>query len=409
MTKLSSIFTVSQLNSYLRALLDGDEILSHVLVKGEISNFKHHSSGHMYFTLKDRGGCLKAVMFRARADALRFRPNDGMSVIVQGNVSVYERDGQYQLYVNSMQPDGVGTLFLAFEQLKEKLEREGLFETTRKRSIPSFPQGVGIATSPTGAAIQDMISIIRRRYPKCKLLLAPIMVQGVGAPESIVKAIEQLNRQADLDVIIVGRGGGSIEELWAFNDERVARAIAASRLPVISAVGHETDYTIADFVADLRAPTPSAAAEAVVPVLQDVEVALATLQSRMSLALRNRLASSRHMLKVLAVRRALQDPGRLVENRQMALDNLRQRMQYLVDGLAKEHRRQLGQLAGQMQALNPLAVLSRGYSLTLHGENLIRRPDTALIGQDIETVLAEGRIISKVIAVRGHKNAAQEN
>lgn len=389
--------------------MDGDEILSHVLIKGEISNFKRHSSGHMYFTLKDSGGCLKAVMFRSRADALRFRPADGMSVIAQGNVTVYERDGQYQVYINSMQPDGLGTLFLAFEQLKQKLDQEGLFSGERKRVIPRFPRGVGIATSPTGAAVQDMISIIKRRYPKVRLLISPILVQGAEAPDSIVKALAQLNAQPDLDVIIVGRGGGSLEELWAFNDERVARAIAASRLPVVSAVGHETDFTIADFVADLRAPTPSAAAEAVVPVLHEIKSDLVGLQNRMSLAVRNYLYTARRTVKALSERKALQDPYKMLEHRQMALDVVQIRMHQIIKKHAVDRRQLLGQIASQLQALNPLAVLSRGYSLTLHGNDLLRRPEPDLLGKSIETVLSEGRIISKVVAIRGQENAAQEN
>ncbi|EES72230.1 exodeoxyribonuclease VII, large subunit, partial [Paenibacillus sp. oral taxon 786 str. D14] len=259
------ILTVKELNRYIRMKLESDQVLTDVWIRGEISNFTHHSSGHMYFTLKDADSRIKSIMFASYNQRLPFRPKEGTRVIARGNVSVYERDGQYQFYVTHMQPDGVGSLYLAFEQLKQKLEAEGLFAPGRKRPLPRFPKTIGVVTSPTGAAVRDILTTLGRRYPQAAVILYPVLVQGKGAAPSIVKAIRTLNAMGEADVLIVGRGGGSLEELWAFNEEQVARAIYESAIPVISAVGHETDFTIADFVADLRAATPTAAAELAVP------------------------------------------------------------------------------------------------------------------------------------------------
>lgn len=259
------VYSIKELNRYIRMKLDSDNLLSDVWIRGEISNFTHHGSGHMYFTLKDESSRIKAIMFASHNQRLPFIPKEGARVIARGNVTVYERDGQYQFYATHMQPDGIGSLYLAYEQLKSKLEKEGLFAEVRKRSLPRFPKCIGVITSPTGAAVRDIVITLQRRFPQVAIVIYPVLVQGKGAAPSIVKAIGALNAMGEADVLIVGRGGGSLEELWAFNEEEVARAISASRIPVISAVGHETDFTIADFAADLRAATPTAAAELAVP------------------------------------------------------------------------------------------------------------------------------------------------
>lgn len=401
------VFSVSQLTAYLRALLDGDEILRSVLVQGEVSNLKYHSSGHVYFTLKDKSSCLRAVMFRSRAAGLLFRLADGMQVIAQGNVTVYDRDGQYQIYVNSLQPAGIGSLHLAYEQLKQRLQAEGLFDSSRKRPLPAFPRVIGLATSPTGAAIRDILSIIQRRYPKVQVWFVPIVVQGSAAPPSIVRALELFSAQPEVDVVIVGRGGGSLEELWAFNDEAVARAIAACSRPVISAVGHETDFTIADLVADRRAATPSAAAELVVPLLQEVERNLELLTRRLAAATQNLLADRRRQLTAFSQRRVLRSPEDLLRSWQQTVDGYEQRLQQaLVVGL-REQRGNWQALAARLDALSPLSVLARGYSITLNrGGQVLSSPDQLQPGEQLETILASGRVISQVIETRGSADAA---
>lgn len=404
---MSPIFSVSQLTGYLRGLLDGDEVLSNVLVQGEISNYKHHSSGHLYFTLKDKDSSLRAVMFRSRAQSLLFRPLDGMQVIAQGNISVYERDGQYQLYVNSLQPVGLGSLYLAFEQLKQKLQAEGLFAASRKRPLPPYPMTIGIATSPTGAAIWDMVSIIKRRYPKVVIYLVPIVVQGAEAPASIIRALRVLGGLPEVDVIIVGRGGGSLEELWAFNDEAVARAIAACEKPVISAVGHENDYTIADFVADQRAATPSAAAELVVPILWEVSRTIEQLTRRLVLAEQAILTKRRAEVKALTDRRVLQSPNDLLRPLLLAVDSLEQRLEKAMATRVNDQKSRLQEAAGKLQVLSPLAVLARGYSITRSqdGQVVIDSGQLAL-GDSMETTLAHGRVYSQVTEIRGSEDAA---
>lgn len=406
---MQRLFSVSQITNYLRALLDSDEIMAQVLVEGEVSNFTHHSSGHMYFTLKDTNSRLRCVMFRSNALSLQFEPKAGMSVIAQGNISVYERDGQYQLYVNSLRPAGQGKLYLAFLELKEKLEREGLFAPERKRPLPFLPRTIGIATSPTGAALQDMLSIIKRRYPRAHVLVVPTIVQGSEAPASIVRALEQLGRIPEIDVVIVGRGGGSIEELWAFNDEQVARAIADCPKPVISAVGHETDFTIADFVADLRAATPSAAAEAVVPVLAELELTLLTWQNRLLTAIHNNVLRQAQAANNLAARLVRQHPERGLEAAAQTLDSLQERLQRAMVGKLEWGAQQVQASATSLQALSPLAVLARGYTITLNqtGE-IIRNPYQVAVGDMLETVVDQGRIYSQVISVGGKKDATTD-
>lgn len=406
---MQRLFSVSQITNYLRALLDSDEIMGQVLVEGEVSNFTHHSSGHMYFTLKDANSRLRCVMFRSKALGLQFEPKAGMSVIAQGNISVYERDGQYQLYINSLRPAGQGKLYLAFLELKEKLEREGLFAPERKRPLPFQPHTIGIATSPTGAALQDILSIIKRRYPRAHILVAPTIVQGPEAPASIVRALEQLGQVPEVDVVIVGRGGGSIEELWAFNDEKVARAIFNCPKPVISAVGHETDFTIADFVADLRAATPSAAAETVVPVLAELELTLQTWQNRLLTAMHNNILRQAQVANNFAARLVRQHPERKLETSAQTLDGLQDRLLRAMSSKLDWGAQQVQTSATSLQALSPLAVLARGYTITLNraGE-VIRMANLVAVGDMLETVVDQGRIYSQVISVGGRKDATSD-
>ncbi len=387
------VFSVSQITRYLRALLDGDEVLAKVLIQGEISNFKHHSSGHMYFTLKDAKSCIRSVMFRSRASGLQFIPQDGMQVIAQGNISVYERDGQYQLYVNSMRPAGQGQLHLAFLELKEKLEREGLFAAAHKQALPFLPRVIGIATSPTGAALQDMLTVIRRRFPRAQILLAPVVVQGAEAPPSIVRALQYLGAVPEVDVIILGRGGGSIEELWAFNDERVARAIFASEIPVISAVGHEPDVTISDFTADLRAATPSNAAELAVPDCVAIKSSLSEAGIRTTNSIKNKLLIYREFLNRASEKPVMQSPLNYFQDKRMLLDFTKDNLSSIIQNQISEHRQRFIRLAATLDAISPLKVLSRGYSIATDKDGaVIKNADSVKTGDDIAIRLNAARL-----------------
>ncbi len=360
----TSVLTVSQINGYLKSLLDGDPNLNPVFVSGEISNFTdHYRSGHLYFSLKDEKAVLKAVMFASSARRLRFRPSDGMKVLCRGRISLYEASGQCQLYVEDMQPDGLGALNLAYEQLKSRLEKEGLFSPSRKRPIPRYPRRIGVITSPTGAAVRDICQILGRRWPLAEIVFCPVLVQGEGAAPQLVDALARMNRIEGVDTIIIGRGGGSLEELWAFNEEVVARAVAASRIPVISAVGHETDFTICDFVADLRAPTPSAAAELAVPDQAEekllVESARYTLQSDME----SLLAQCRLELDSLTASRSLRQPLEPIVQKRNELSHLTRRLAAGVSLSVSREKEELSRLTGTLDGLSPLKVLSRGYTL----------------------------------------------
>nr|WP_315969546.1 exodeoxyribonuclease VII large subunit [Rubeoparvulum massiliense] len=352
-------YTISMVTQYLKQLMDEDPILQDCWIRGEISNFKHHSSGHMYLTLKDEKSRLKAVMFAGYNRFMRFKPKDGDHVLVRGNISVYDRDGQYQLYIKEMQLDGVGNLFQAFEQLKLKLAGEGLFAQERKRDLPSYPQVVGVLTSPTGAAVRDIISTIQRRYPPARLILYPVQVQGEEAAASIVAALQRANQFPLADVLIVGRGGGSIEELWAFNEEPVARAIAASQLPVISAVGHETDFTIADFVADVRAATPTAAAELAVPDWTQLQQRIQVNHQRILFQMGERLKRSALRLDHLMNRYAFRYPRRQLELAQQHLDQLVDRMAPAIKNLQKDGANQLRQREHQLLRFHPAQRIER--------------------------------------------------
>ncbi|MBQ4617002.1 MAG: exodeoxyribonuclease VII large subunit [Clostridia bacterium] len=358
------VITVSQLNRYIKTLLEGDRNVAAVHIGGEISNFtNHYKSGHLYMSLKDENALVRAVMFRGAASKLTFTPENGMKVIVKARVSLYEKDGSYQLYIDSMQPDGVGALQVAFEQLKTKLAAEGLFDESHKRPLPRCPRTVGVITSPTGAAVRDILNVLGRRFPMAKVLFAPVLVQGDGAPPQIVDAIRRMGSIEEVDVLIVGRGGGSLEELWAFNDERVARAVYASTVPVISAVGHETDFTICDFAADLRAPTPSAAAELAVPDAAALWRTLESLSERAEQSVLRRLDREQHRLKYLQDKRCLRSPLFYVEERQMRLDLLTQSLLKAAGTHIQRASVRLASDAAKLDALSPLKVLGRGYAI----------------------------------------------
>ncbi len=383
--KFPSALTVTQLNEFIKRLIDGTPQLSDIYVKGEISNFKnHYSTGHYYFTLKDESGQIRSVMFRSSAVKMKFMPEDGMKVVAHGRVSAFVRDGTYQLYCDSMEPDGVGALYIAYEQLKKKLESEGLFDPSRKRPLPKIPTRVGIITSATGAAIRDMINVCGRRFPAAKLILYPTLVQGPDAPPQLIAGVKYFNLTRSADVIIIGRGGGSIEDLWAFNDEGVARAVAESVIPVISAVGHETDFTICDFVADRRAPTPSAAAELAVPDTAELKRKINNIITRESDVLSAMLRVRREKLSALRESRALTDPMNFINDRRMFSDMLSDRLMRAVDTEVRIKRAALAMGAGKLDALNPLSVIARGFSAVYkEGGKLVKAIDDIEVGDRI--------------------------
>lgn len=393
------IYTVSELTRLVKEALDRDPQFRGLYVKGEISNFKHHTSGHMYFTLKDEKSRLKCVMFRGRNAALRFRPEDGLTVIAGGMLSVYEAAGEYQLYVDELYPAGQGALYLAFEQLKTKLQAEGLFDPARKRPLPKLPRTVGVVTSPTGAAIRDILSVLRRRFPNINIVLAPAIVQGEAGPASVVRAIQLLNRRDDVDVLIVGRGGGSLEELWTFNDEGVARAIAASRIPVISAVGHETDVTIADFVADQRAPTPSAAAEIAVAERATLEREIDSSLDRMIHAMRKQLRQLREGLGYLTKSAALTRPKDRLNQWRQQLDELLYRAETSFRRTVQEKRGRLEALVGKLDGLSPLGTLARGYAICRIASTgrVVTRAADVRPGERLKVRVREGELVCQAL------------
>lgn len=387
-----TVITVSQLNRYVKQLLENDAKLAQVYISGEISNFKNHSSGHFYLSLKDEGALVRAVMFRAYAAKVPFTPENGMKVIVRGRVSLYEKDGGYQFYIEEMQPDGVGALQLAFEQLKKKLAQEGLFDQQRKRPLPRYPRRIGVITSPTGAAVRDILNILGRRYPLAPVVFAPVLVQGPGAPAQLIHAVEYFSDTKAADVVIIGRGGGSVEELWAFNDEGLARAVAASRVPVISAVGHETDFTICDFVADLRAPTPSAAAELAVP---DRGQLLAYIEQMDSKACRGALAAveaASHRLTLLQSRRCLSTPLYVVEDQSLRLDRAAKAFQHASQTNLASADRRLAALSAKLDALSPLKVLGRGYAIAQTDRGVVGRRADVRPGDRLTLTVSDGTV-----------------
>lgn len=400
------IFTVKQLTRYIKALLERDRSLQQVWVRGEISNFLSHSSGHVYFTLKDENSQLRCVLFRDRAELLDFQPEDGLQVLAQGAVSVYERSGQYQLLVEELRPHGRGMLYQRFEALKQKLAAEGLFDESRKRPLPQFPQRIALLTSPDGAVFHDFVSIVRKRWPAISVLLIPTMVSGEAAAPSIAHSLSLIERCPGIDLAVLARGGGSIEELWGFNTEQVARAIAASPVPVVSAVGHETDFTMADFVADLRAATPSAAAQLVVPDLAywDSQVGQFTSQARQALA--RRLQMEQRQLDLLLARQAFRSPWDLLAQRKQRLDDLVDEMARALRQRIQGYRQSLANWQGKLTALDPKAILNRGYSLTrkLPEGNLVRKIAQVTAGDQAEVLVSDGRLLCRIESKeKGHE------
>lgn len=357
------VLSVSQLNRYIKMNFDADENLANIFISGEISNFtNHYRTGHLYFTLKDDSAAVRAVMFNSSAKRLKFMPEDGMKVIARGRVSVYEASGQYQLYVDDMQPDGVGALNLAYEQLKEKLQKEGLFSELHKKPLPPYPEKVGVITSPTGAAVRDIINVLGRRFPYAEIVFCPVLVQGDGAHLQLTDAVNLFNSERAADVIIIGRGGGSIEDLWEFNDEGLARAVYNSDIPVISAVGHETDFTICDFVADMRAPTPSAAAELAVPDANELQHALSALKNRMFLNVSSGIADRRSRLEYLTSKGALKSPDEMLSNRSQRLDTAFSKMLSSYENRIGGKKVEFISAATALSKLDPMSVLMRGFA-----------------------------------------------
>ncbi|WP_083189487.1 MULTISPECIES: exodeoxyribonuclease VII large subunit [unclassified Paenibacillus] len=444
------ILSIKEVNRYIRMKMEGDPRLQDVWLRGEISNFTHHSSGHMYFTLKDSDSRIRTIMFASHNQKLAFRPKEGTKVIARGNITVYERDGQYQFYALHMQPDGIGSLFMAFEQLKERLNAEGLFGQERKRSIPRYPAAIGVITSPTGAAVRDILITLRRRQPGVAVLLYPVLVQGTQAAGSIAQAIEAMNRSGEVDVLIVGRGGGSLEELWAFNEEVVARAIAASTIPIISAVGHETDFTISDFVADLRAPTPTAAAELAVANREELRQHLTHVNRRLQSAMNRFLNQNqerllraqqsavfrkpeqlmmKHADKVARLQEQLtyrlqliqgqssqrwkelrgrlreQTPVHQVRAARKRLDGNQHQLVQSMAAITKQKRMETAGMIRQLDALSPLKIMSRGYSLVYDEQEakLIRSIEEVQPGDVVRVKLSDGQLDCHVWSMKGER------
>jgi len=405
-----NVLTVSELNKYIKDLISGDLILSGIWVKGEISNFKSHYSGHFYFTIKDEKSVLKCVMFRSHAASVMFEPEDGMKVLIRGYISVFERDGQYQLYAEEIQPDGVGALYVAFEKLKQKLSTEGLFDETRKRKLPYLPGSIGVITSSTGAVVRDIINILSRRFYNVNIKVYPVQVQGEAAAGQIAGAVRRLNELDNVDVIIVARGGGSLEELWAFNEEVVARSIYESRIPVISAVGHETDFTISDFVADVRASTPSAAAELVMPERSVVENRLDSLKMRLRNAILKKTVMERLILKRLGESVAFRQPYNKIYQERMLLDVQKRYLQKALTVLSGQYRNRLSLLAARLDSLSPLNSLARGYGIirTEKDDTLVKSVHSVNIGDSLRVYITDGTLSCRVedINEKPHGNAS---
>ena len=393
------VLTITQINEYIRAMMDQDALLTGLAVKGEISNYKVYPSGHHYFTLKDEGASLRCVMFRSSAVKMRFKPENGMKVIAMGRIAVYPRDGGYQLYCSAMALDGVGDLHAAFEQLKSKLASQGLFDPAHKKALPKYPGVIGIVTSAAGAAIHDMLRILRKRYPLAKVLLLPVRVQGAEAPREISAAIHYANRRQLADLLIVGRGGGSMEDLWAFNNEIVAHAIYESQIPVISAVGHEPDVTISDYVADLRAATPSNAAELAVPDQDALRQSMDSMLLSMATILQRQLKASRKHLSVLAASPALQSPENYLQQRRKALSHLQSRLLSLQSQNINRYRNRYISSTAKLDAMSPLKVLTRGYSMTqTNNGEIIRSVNQLTPGDQVRITVSDGTVLASVIS-----------
>ncbi len=394
------IISVSQLNYYVKSLLDNDPHLSSVFVTGEISNLNdHYRSGHIYFSLKDKNAVVRAVMFAGNAHNLKFKPEEGMKVIALCRVSLYEVTGGYQIYVEDMQPDGIGSLTIAFEQLKKKLEEKGLFKPENKKPIPKFPKTVGVITSPTGAAVQDIRNILTRRFPSVDIVLCPVLVQGAGAPEQLINAVNLFNEYDCADVIIIGRGGGSIEDLWAFNDENLAYAIYASNIPVISAVGHETDFTICDFVSDLRAPTPSAAAELAVPDREELLAYYNSQRQYINSLIDNKLSFYNKKLSDIRTALSVNSPEKRIGLLSSKLDNLSKRAQLSINDTFNLKSDSVKKLGAKLETLNPVSVLNRGYAIAQKDGKNINSVKELKIDDEIKLTLKDGTVKTKVVEI----------
>ncbi len=394
------IISVSQLNYYVKSLLDNDPHLSSVFVTGEISNLTdHYRSGHIYFSLKDKNAVVRAVMFAGNARNLKFKPEEGMKVIALCRVSLYEVTGGYQIYVEDMQPDGIGSLTIAFEQLKKKLEEKGLFKPENKKPIPKFPKTVGVITSPTGAAVQDIRNILTRRFPSVDIVLCPVLVQGAGAPEQLINAVNLFNEYDCADVIIIGRGGGSIEDLWAFNDENLAYAIYASNIPVISAVGHETDFTICDFVSDLRAPTPSAAAELAVPDREELLAYYNSQRQYINSLIDNKLSFYNKKLSDIRTAMSVNSPEKRIGLLSSKLDNLSKRAQLSINDTYNLKSDSVKKLGAKLETLNPVSVLNRGYAIAQKDRKNINSVKELKIDDEIKLTLKDGTVKTKVVEI----------
>ena len=389
--------SVTELNKYIKEKIAGDENLNNVLVKGEISNYKHHYTGHLYFTLKDENSLIKCIMFKSSAINLKFEPRDGMKVMVFGTVSVFERDGVYQIYVKAMQEDGMGSLYKAYEEMKARLEKEGLFDVSHKKKIPAMPKCIGVLTSNTGAVIRDIINVSTRRNPNVYIKLLPVPVQGEGAAEKIAEAIKIMNDKKLADVIIVARGGGSLEDLWPFNEEIVARAIYDSELPVISAVGHETDFTIADFVADLRAPTPSAAAELAVPNITEIMLKISTYNNRLKLALKKKVEFMRLRYEKCMNSRVFKDPLQKINERYMLVDMKVKSIQNSIINIYKDKKTAMIKHISKLDALSPLKTLTRGYSIVQMNGKIVKSVKELQKDNEIDIRLLDGKAKAKII------------
>lgn len=389
--------TVTQLNKYLKDRFEQDENLQSILVKGEISNFKNHYTGHLYFTLKDENSLIKCIMFKSYAERIAFKPIDGMQVMVFGTVSVFERDGVYQIYVKSMLEDGMGDLHQKYEQLKNQLEKEGLFDETHKKKIPLYPKIVGVLTSQTGAVIRDIINVSTRRNPNVYIRLLPVPVQGPGAAEKIAEKIKLMNEQKLADVLIIGRGGGSLEDLWPFNEEIVARAIYESELPIISAVGHETDFTIADFVADLRAPTPSAAAELAVPDVYELKQKISNYQNRYRLSLKKKIELMKLRYEKCIRSRVFTDPTRNIKDQYIILDSYIKRMDVKIKEIQKNKQTKFVEIVSKLDTLSPLKTLTRGYCLTEKQNKIVKSVEQLSSDDEINLRFFDGEKKVKVL------------
>lgn len=390
--------TVSELNKYIKNIIDSDDFLNMVYIRGEISNFKNHYTGHMYFTLKDESSLIKCVMFKTYTANLNFEPQDGMSVVILGSVNVFERDGVYQIYVKGMEIDGIGALYAEYEKLKARLSEEGLFDEKNKKKIPFLPKAIGVVTSKTGAVIRDIINVTTRRYPGVHIKLYPVSVQGKGAAETIAKGIEVFNDLKNVDVIIVARGGGSLEDLWPFNEEITARAIYASKIPVISAVGHETDFTIADFVADLRAPTPSAAGELAVPNIQEVKWKILEIQKKFCILLNRKVELIKSDYLRLKNAKIFKNPYNIIEQRAMQVVSIEKQLVNAMTIATKNSRLKLVEKISALDALSPLKTLARGYAIIENEDKNVLRTVNELSKQDlINIVLQDGKVKAKVI------------